>query len=286
MTFIGVKKLCNGNVLYQLNTKEAAAWLRAPEVQKVFMEKFDGTSNIRNKLHYVIAEFVPVTFDTGSSFAHAKLEQDNILGLDSIAYSKYIKPPHLRPNNQRVAHVILGFTNREDANTAITTGMFIEGKHANVCKMLTKPKRCLKCQKYGHHVSDCKATGDTCARCVEHHHMAQCTDNNTDLYHCANCTDNEATGHGAVDRECMIFKAQCQKIQDRIPENKYKFFPTSAPQTWQLLNEPEPYPEHPQPTHRQNDYQQTTPANWQHQQCFMEDWQYAQQQRGRPPLQE
>jgi hypothetical protein len=55
---------------------------------------------------------------------------------------------------------------------------------------------------------------------------------------------------------------------------------------WKLLNEPEPYPECPQPTHRQNNYQQTTPANWRHQQHFMEDWQCARRQRGRPTLQE
>ena len=200
------------------------------------MEKFDGTSNICNKLHYVIAEFVPVTFDARSSFTHAKLEQDNILGLDLIVYW-------------------------EDANTAITTGMFIKGKHTNIWKMLTELKRCLKCQKYGHYVSDCKATGDTCARCAEHHCTAQCTVNKIGLYHFTNCTGNETTGHGAVDRECMVFKGQHWEIQECIPENKYKFFPTSAPQTWKLLSEPEPHPECPQPMHQQNNYQKATPEN-------------------------
>ena len=104
------------------------------------MEKYRGSSNIHNKLHYVIAEFVPIMFDAGSSFTHAKIEQDNFIGLDSITYSKCIKPPHLRAGNQRVAHVIFGFVDQEDANTAITTGMFIEGKHTNICKMLTEPK--------------------------------------------------------------------------------------------------------------------------------------------------
>jgi hypothetical protein len=235
-SFIGAKKLRNGNVLYQLNTKEAAAWLRAPDVQKAFMEKYGGTSNMHNKLHYVIAEFVPVSFDAGSSFTHAKIEQDNVIGLDSIAYSKYIKPPHLRASNQRVAHVIFGFTDREDANTAITTGMFIEGKHSNVRKMLIEPKRCLKCQKYSHYISDCKATEDICARCGEQHRTAQCIVNDTAMYRCANCTENEAVGHGAADRECATFKAQCRKVQEHIPENKYKFFPTSAPTTWKLLS--------------------------------------------------
>jgi hypothetical protein len=172
-SFIGAKKLRNGSVLYQMNTKEAAAWLRDPDVQKAFMENYGGTSNMRNTLHYVIAEFVPVTYDAGSSFAHAKVEHDNTLGLDTIAYSRYIKPPHLRAGSQKVAHVIFGFTDRDDANTAITSGMFTEGKHTNVREMLIEPERCLKCQKYGHYVSDCKATTDTCARCGEPHRTAQ-----------------------------------------------------------------------------------------------------------------
>jgi hypothetical protein len=74
------------------------------------MDNYGGTSNMRNKLHYIIAEFVAVLFNAGSSFAHAKIEHDNTLGLDTITYSKYIKPPHHRTGNQMVAHAILGFT--------------------------------------------------------------------------------------------------------------------------------------------------------------------------------
>jgi len=151
------------------------------------MEKYSGTSNIHNKLHYMMAEFAPVTFNAGSSFTHAKLEQDNFLGLDTITYSKYIKPPHLCPTNQRVAHIIFSFMDHEDTNMAITTGMFIDSKHTTVHKMLTEPKRCLKCQKYGHYMSDCKATENTCARCGDQHYTTHCTISNTAMYQCTNC---------------------------------------------------------------------------------------------------
>jgi hypothetical protein len=62
-----------------MNMKEAASWIRLADIQKAFMAHFDGTSNMRNKLYYVIAEFVPTTFDAGSSFAHAKVEEDNMM---------------------------------------------------------------------------------------------------------------------------------------------------------------------------------------------------------------
>ena len=141
----------------------AGHWIKQLDVQKVFIANYSGTSNIQNKLHYIIAEFVPTTFDAGSSYAHTKVEEDSGISGNIIAFSKYIKPPHLHNENQKVAHIIIGFNDRNAANNAIQAGLFIEGKYIDVRKKLTELRRCLKCQKYGHYVPDCKASGDTCA---------------------------------------------------------------------------------------------------------------------------
>jgi hypothetical protein len=223
--------------MYQVNSLEAAEWMQQKEVQEAFMKFYDGTSTIRNKLHYVIAEFIPTTFDAGTSYAHAKLEEDNMLAEQSITFSKYIKPPHLRTENQRVTHITISFNHREDTNFAIRNGMFIEGKHVNAQKMLTEPRRCLKCQKYGHYVVNCKEKEDTCARCTEHHHTSACTITDTTKFTCSNCTGETAKGHSTADRECPKFKAEKEKHQSRTPENKYKYYPTSNPDSWRLLNE-------------------------------------------------
>ena len=110
----------------------------------------------------IIAEFVLTTFNAGASYTHAKLEEDNMLAEQMIAFSKYIKPPHLQAENQRVTHITFGFNHCEGTNHAIQNGMFIRGKHVNICKMLTEPRRCLKCQKYGHYAVACKEKEDTC----------------------------------------------------------------------------------------------------------------------------
>jgi hypothetical protein len=102
------------------------------DVQKAFMLHYGGLINMQNKLYYIIADFVPTSFDAGSSYAHSKIEEDSGLGADTITYSKYIKPPHLWNENQRVAHVIFGFNDHNAANMAIQAGLFIEGKHSNV----------------------------------------------------------------------------------------------------------------------------------------------------------
>jgi hypothetical protein len=76
VAFVGVKLLRNGNVLYQLNMYDAGNWIKSDDVQKTFMENYGGTASMQNKLHYVVAEFVPVTFIKNSSFMHSKIEEE------------------------------------------------------------------------------------------------------------------------------------------------------------------------------------------------------------------
>jgi hypothetical protein len=127
------------------------------------------------------------------------------------------------------------------ANNVIGGGMFIEGKHVTVRKMLSELRQCLKCQKYGHHVLDCEAGDDICARCSRHHCTSLCDVTDQASFSCANCVGDTAKGHGAADRNCPKFLQEKGKILECAPENKYEFFPTDDdPQSWRLLNEPSP----------------------------------------------
>ena len=92
-----------------------------------------------------------------------------------------------------------------------------------------------------------------------------------------------AKGHGAADRNCAAFKAEKEKIQAQIPENKYKYFPTEAPHTWQLLNEVDMHTDFQQHQHNAN-------ANWyapsrdpRNQHGFMNGWNEVRRQCGRTP---
>lgn len=78
-----------------MNLAEAAAWMSNGDVQKAFMNRYDGTSTIQKKLHYVITEFMPITFNMGSSYIHTKLEDNNLISERALPFSKYIKLPHL-----------------------------------------------------------------------------------------------------------------------------------------------------------------------------------------------
>lgn len=235
--FIGAKRLRNGNILYAMNTKEAADWMKKKEAQKAFGEKYGGMTNVRTRLLYAIAEFVPTTFGAGSDFANAQVEDVNKLHAGSLAYSKWIKPENLRSPSQRSAHAILGFTSREEANKALEYGLYMEGRAVQVRKMLPEPKRCLKCQRHGHITTECKATTDTCARCSGQHRTATCNATGPEMLKCANCPDRNAAGHTAADRRCPTFVRETERLQARMPETKYRYYPTNEPKTWRMVDE-------------------------------------------------
>jgi TolA-binding protein len=45
-TFVAARKLCNGDVIYQVNTPEAAEWIQQGDIQEAFMRHYNGTSTI------------------------------------------------------------------------------------------------------------------------------------------------------------------------------------------------------------------------------------------------
>ena len=171
------------------------------------------------------------------------LEANNSLTTSSITWTKYVKPPHLCSPNQRNAHVIIGLSNKEDANKIIQHGLYIEGKHTTIHKMVATPKRCLKWQYFRHYTSDCKATADTCALCTLNHCTNLCPTPDSPPK-CANCTGESATRHRLADKDCPSLLSETHKLHQCNPKNKYKFFPTNDPNTWKLLSEPELAPPH------------------------------------------
>ena len=46
-------------------------------------------------------------------------------------------------------------------------------------------------------------------------------------------SNNTHKGHGAADRRCPIFLARLERMKKTRSENKYKFFCTSDPATWE-----------------------------------------------------
>jgi hypothetical protein len=197
-----------------------------------FAQELGGMMKAAPTLCMVIAEYVPVSFAPDTKSALERVECDSGLEPGAIREARYIKKPERRAQGQRVAHVMVGFTSPEQANLAIRNGLVIEGKRVAIRRHRMDPKRCMKCQGIGvsHNAADCKFIHDVCARCAGMHRTDQCQVSETANLKCANC---KASGHGAADRACPVFKEKARMLHAKIPNYEYRFFPTTDPHTWE-----------------------------------------------------
>ena len=223
-----------------MNTTEAALWLKSQEVMSPFLQLFSAFSIIKHRAYTILVEYIPLSFDPGNKSQLGELERDNGLNPEGVLSAKWIKPPYQRAQGQRTAHAILGLSQLAGANTAIRDGLIIAGKRVWARKMLTEPRRCLKCQAIGvmHLAATCKQDHDACGNCSESHRTSNCPNADSTAHACANC---KTKGHPAWDRLCPMFVKHSNRLNARVPENKYRYFPTTLdPATWELLAGPDP----------------------------------------------
>ena len=84
------------------------------------------------------------------------------------------------------------------------------------------PRRCFKCQKYGHNSSTCQATADVCPLCLGTGHKQDSCPNKESLK-CPNCNGP----HSATGRECPAYISEKRALHIQAethctlqPENK------------------------------------------------------------------
>ena len=68
--------------------------------------------------------------------------------------------------------------------------------------------------------------------------MNLCNKSNKEALVCSNCKagkNNLHTGHGVADRRCPIFLNRSHKM-NKTSENKYKYYCTDNPATWEINN--------------------------------------------------
>lgn len=237
--FRGARKLKNGGIIYEMETAEAAAWLKGNDVMDRFIAKYGGKSIIKNRAFTVVIEYVPVTIDLEENpqDTYHILEKANNLQPLSILNAKWIKPPYRRTRGQRTAHLIMGFKSQDAANQSIKEGLVVAGKRVWARKLIHEPRRCLKCQRIGagHLAAECSQKHDTCGTCAEDHRTETCKITEKHEFRCINC---EKEGHAAWDRMCPDFLAAATKFTARNPENTYKYFPTNDPESWEPVYQP------------------------------------------------
>lgn len=77
---------------------------------------------------------------------------------------------------------------------------------------IPNPRRCFKCQRYGHGSQTCRGQL-TCAKCASHEHPAENCESETHL--CINCEGS----HAAYSRTCPTWKQEKDIITLKVKEN-------------------------------------------------------------------
>jgi hypothetical protein len=164
--FMGAKQLAKGDILFDLNSGEAAAWLRTSNVKTEFMQGFGAMSDIKDREYSCVVENVPVSFEPSVN-SFLDVERQNDLSAKSILLGRWIKPKDKRSEGQRTAFMIIAFRTAEEANKAILNSIYIAGKRCIVRKLLAEPKRCFKCHVIGarHGAATCKEIAERCDIC-------------------------------------------------------------------------------------------------------------------------
>ncbi|OSD01077.1 hypothetical protein PYCCODRAFT_1445985 [Trametes coccinea BRFM310] len=230
--------LRNGGVVLEFASAAAAQWVRskAPGAE-TFARKLGTGSEVKPRLFKVVVEFVPVRFEPESSHDVSKMERDNELEAGSIEQARWLKPVHRRHKTQQVAHLMLAFTEPEQANKAIRDGLTVLGKRVPARKCLAEPLRCAKCHRFepAHMARDCKQEGERCATCGLGTHLTKECDGDGGRVWCINCNSDS---HATWDRDCPVYRAQLRKVQARQLDSGMRFFPTEEPATWEANEQP------------------------------------------------
>ena len=219
----------HGDVVFTLSNAAAARWLLQPNVARAFTAKMGMEAKLIDRTYRLIAERVPTDFNPHDAATLRAVEKAHGLASNAIARADWIKPIERRRPGQRLAFLQLTVTNINQANKAIK-GLTLAGRRVLVRKDFDEPRRCMRCQAFGHLAKDCTSATDTCANCAGTHPTAHCDVANTPERHrCANCAGEE---HPAWDRACPTFLARTRELAARRADSGFRFYVTNNPETW------------------------------------------------------
>ena len=220
----------DGNTLIEVDSDALAKWF-ADEFNKVeFSSVFGDEVKFKSRAYNVLALNVPVNLIPELEEHREEINETNGWARNTVTSIRWAKPLGRRSANQRSAHLILTFTNPESANRAISNGITICNRKCRTERLRREPLRCLKCQGWNHMARDCIEPKDKCSNCAENHRSEECGQLKT-ITRCVSCKSND---HASWSRECPTFLRKVEELNERNPENRLPFFPTTEPWTWSM----------------------------------------------------
>ena len=141
-----ITRFLKGGILLHLNSREAVCWLREPGIEEVFLQKFANNMTVRERLHHVILQGVPITLDPSNKGHLQEIEEANGLLKYSLVKARWIKPEGRRRKGQTHAHATAVISIPETANCIIKDGLHICRIDIRLEKLRQEPLQCLHCR--------------------------------------------------------------------------------------------------------------------------------------------
>lgn len=224
-------KLQNGGILVEMVTDDGTAWLASKANAEAFLRELgEPEASFKTRSYNVIAYYVPLSLDPSSEKDRKEIEETNGIPTGVLTKIRWIKPPMRRRPDQRLAHVIITFSDADTANRAIVNGLSICHKRVSVAKCRKEPVRCLKCQGWDHIAAECVVTKEVnvCGTCgARDHWTSKC--NQQGVTFCTSCKTDD---HTSWDRGCPTFLRKVDELNARDPANDIPFFPARETWTW------------------------------------------------------
>ncbi|KIN95415.1 hypothetical protein M404DRAFT_165941, partial [Pisolithus tinctorius Marx 270] len=96
MQLKSIAQLRNNGILIELNSQEAAAWIKAAPNKETFLARLGGEAAIKDRQYNIVIPFLPITTDTERPETLRDMESANNIPQGSISQIKWIKDPAKR----------------------------------------------------------------------------------------------------------------------------------------------------------------------------------------------
>ena len=97
---VGVRKLRNGGVIYEMGSLDAVQWLKSATNMTGFLQAFGATSVIKQRAYSTVVEYIPPTFKPEDHSQLEGIERENNLRTEEILSAHGIKPAHWQKSGQ------------------------------------------------------------------------------------------------------------------------------------------------------------------------------------------
>lgn len=191
------KKLTSGDLLTEVNNRDQSKTL----LKQTKLADFDITvtpQRTLNSCQGVISEAELIN-ETASDLLEG-LREHGVTAVRRITMRRDGREINTR-------HIILTF-DRCTLPESVNAGFI----HCKTRVYIPNPRRCFKCQRYGHGTNGCRGK-QTCAKCAGHDHLTdECK---TKQFKCSNCDGP----HAAYCRSCPKYKQEKEIINLKVTEN-------------------------------------------------------------------